>query len=485
MQSIANRFLHRALPHLTALPAWRSVSRSSFISAAMRGEDPELGEFFDYMEKLKNYEKIGVPKDAGTDSDDGFDLGRMRRLLKRLGDPHCRFRAIHIAGTKGKGSTAAFLSSILREEGYRVGTYSSPHLLTIRERISVGSGKPVSAKVLNIFFHEVKECLDESIQLEKGQLTHFEVFTALAFALFSKENVDIAVIEAGLGGARDATNVLTSNNLAVSVITTIGEEHLAALGGSLESIAMAKAGIIKYGCPLVIGGPFDLHIEQILRNQASSMCSPVVSACDPGVQGIVKGFGPVDGRPCQFCDICIQIKKDLDLSIELSNVKLHMLGHHQLQNAITAVCASLCLQNQGWKISNESIYDGLKNTELPGRSQFLSFKEVGDLGLSRVSVLIDGGPPDAFFIFTIAHTEASAKALADTITMAAKGQRLAFVVAMASDKDHVKFARQLLSGLGPEVVVLTELPVGPIAPLSLVDASAAVDIVCPHEWITA
>uniref|UniRef100_A0A1D1ZIP6 Folylpolyglutamate synthase n=1 Tax=Anthurium amnicola TaxID=1678845 RepID=A0A1D1ZIP6_9ARAE len=349
MQSIATGFLRRTPRRLVAACGFRgSASGLSLSSAAMTGEDSEMSEFLDYMERLKNYERIGVPKGAGMDSDDGFDLGRMRRLLNRLGDPQSHFRAIHIAGTKGKGSTAAFLSSILREEGYHVGAYSSPHILTIRERISLGrSGKPVSAKVLNNLFVEVKVHLDESLKLEKGQLTHFEVFTALAFALFAKENVDVAVIEAGLGGARDATNVLSSNDLAVSIITTIGEEHLDALGGSLESIATAKSGIIKCGRPLVIGGPFDLHIEQILRNQASSMCSPVVSACDPGVHGIVKSFGLVDGKPCQFCDICIQVKTDLELFIELSNIKLRMLGHHQLQNAITATCASLCLRNQG------------------------------------------------------------------------------------------------------------------------------------------
>lgn len=254
-------------------------------------EEPEPKEFIDYLDSLKNYEKLGVPKDAGTDSDDGLDLGRMRRLMDRLGNPQSKFKAVHVAGTKGKGSTAAYLSNILRAEGYSVGCYTSPHMMSIRERISLGqSGNPVSTKTLNKLFHMIKPKLDEAIQLENGSLTHFEVLTATAFTLMAEEKVDIAVIEAGLGGARDATNILCSSELAASVITTIGEEHLAALGGSLESIAVAKSGIIKYGRPVVLGGPFLSHVDRILRDKASVMCSPVVSASDAGIRTSIKGL---------------------------------------------------------------------------------------------------------------------------------------------------------------------------------------------------
>lgn len=111
-------------------------------------------------------------------------------------------------------------------------------------------GEPVSAKTLNCLFLHIKKFFDQAMEHENGHISHFEIFTAMAFTLFAQENVDIAVIEAGLGGARDATNTISSSGLAASVITTIGEEHLAALGGSLESIAMAKSGIIKHGCPV-------------------------------------------------------------------------------------------------------------------------------------------------------------------------------------------------------------------------------------------
>ncbi|XP_021616708.1 dihydrofolate synthetase isoform X2 [Manihot esculenta] len=409
-------------------------------------DEPELKDFVDYLDSLKNYEKSGVPKDAGTDSDEGFDLGRMRRLMDRLGNPHAKFKAIHIAGTKGKGSTAAFLSNILRAEGYSVGCYTSPHIMTIRERMSMGKfGEPVSAMVLNCHFHQIRQKLDEAIRLENGCLSHFEVLTAFAFSLFAQENINIAVIEAGLGGARDATNIICSSGLAASVITSIGEEHLMALGGSLESIAMAKAGIIKHGRPLVLGGPFLPHIERILRNKASLMHSPVVSASDSGIRTIIKGLSMCNGRLCQLCDIMIQVEKDFQLFIEISDLKMHMLGSHQLQNAATAACAALCLRNQGWRISDGSIRFGLENTYLLGRSQFLASKEAEVLGLPGATILLDG-----------AHTKESAKALVDTVRMTFPKARMVLVVAMASDKDHLEFARQFLLDKRLEAVFLTE-----------------------------
>ncbi|XP_051116415.1 dihydrofolate synthetase [Andrographis paniculata] len=409
----------------------------------------EMAEFTEYMEKLKNYEKIGVPKGAGTDSSVGFDLDRMRRLLYHLGNPHYKFKAVHIAGTKGKGSTAAFLSSILRAEGYSVGCYSSPHIRTIRERISLGTtGEPVSAAVLNSHFHKIKEYLDKAVELEKGQLSQFEVFTAVAFSLFAEEKVDFGVIEAGLGGARDATNVITASDLAVSVITNVGAEHLAALGGSLENIAAAKSGIIKKGRPLVIGGPFIPHIEHIIRDRALSLCSPVVSASDPGNRSVVKGFSRSGEVPCQLCDIQISIDRDIHLFIELFDVQLRLLGAHQLQNAATATCAALCLRDQGWKVSDASIYAGLELAYLLGRSQFLTNKEAEMLGVRGATILLDG-----------AHTKESAQVLVNMITMAFPNARLVLVVAMAIDKDHFGFAEVLLSAGCLDAVCFTEVDI--------------------------
>ncbi|KAK9178929.1 hypothetical protein WN943_028123 [Citrus x changshan-huyou] len=453
-------------------------SKSCFFSTS--SEEPELMHFMNYLDSLKNFEKSGVPKGAGTDSDDGFDLGRMNRLMDRLGNPHSKFKAVHIAGTKGKGSTAAFLSSILRAEGYSVGCYTSPHIKTIRERMQVGRlNRPVSAKALNCLFHKIKGVLDEAIGLENGCITHFEVLTAMAFALFAQNHVDIAVIEAGLGGARDATNIISSSGLAASVITTIGEEHTAALGGSLETIAMAKSGIIKYGRPLVLGGPFLPHIERILRDEASLMCSQVVSAYDAGIRATINGLSMFNDRPCQSCDIIVQAERDLKLSIELLDVKLCMIGNHQLHNALTATCAALCLRDQGWKISDGSVRAGLEKTCLVGRTQFLTSKQAELLGLPGATILVDG-----------AHTKESAKALVDTIQMTFPHSRLALVVAMAIDKDHLAFAKEFLSGRKLDAVILTEADVAGgkarVTPASLlrdrwIQASEELGIITVHN----
>ncbi|KAJ3701108.1 hypothetical protein LUZ61_004813 [Rhynchospora tenuis] len=412
------------------------------------GDDmAEMPELMDYLERLKNYERIGVPRGAGTESDDGFDLGRMRRLLGRLGDPHTHFKSIHIAGTKGKGSVAAFISNILRKEGYKVGTYTSPHLLTIRERISIGrEGKPVPANLLSNLFQQVKGKIDDSVASENGTLSHFEVFTALAFLVFSHEMVDVAVVEAGLGGARDATNVIRSSELALSIITSIGKEHLEALGGSLQSIAMAKSGIIKEGRPVVIGGPLEPDIELIIRERAQLLDSPVLSTCHPGVNCSLKQYQVDYERPVQICDIGIKMQNDME--IDLRGLKLQMLGNHQLRNAVMATCAALCLRNQGLIISNESIRAGLEQTCLQGRMQFLTKREASAIGADNISLLIDG-----------AHTEASAKGLSEVIKAVHQDYPLALVVAMASDKDHFSFAKQLLSGRKPDVVLLTEVTI--------------------------
>lgn len=196
---------------------------------------------------------------------------------------------------------------------------------------------------------------------------------------------------------------------------------------------------------MVLSGPFLPHIECILRDKALSMSSPVVSASDAGNRSTIKGISMLNGRPCQSCDLVIQVERDFKLFLELLDVKLCMLGSHQLQNAATASCAALCLRNLGWRISDGSIRAGLEHTFLLGRSQFLTSKETEALGLHGATVLLDG-----------AHTKESANALVKTIRMTFQEAPLALVVGMASDKDHVGFAKEFLSGGKIEAVLLTE-----------------------------
>ncbi|MED6160269.1 hypothetical protein PIB30_050011 [Stylosanthes scabra] len=196
---------------------------------------------------------------------------------------------------------------------------------------------------------------------------------------------------------------------------------------------------------LVLGGPFLPHIENIIRDKAASMGSPVVSASDSGNHCTIKRFDVHNGRPCQICDIVIEVEKDLKMSCKLNDVKLQMLGSHQLQNAATATCVALCLLNLGWRISDESMRLGLEGTYLLGRSQFLTSQEAEVLGLTGATILLDG-----------AHTKESAEALMSTLRTAFPEAPLTFIVAMASDKDHTGFAKHILSGVHVEAVILTE-----------------------------
>lgn len=421
------------------------VSARSLAKAGDQGEGAL--DVMEFLDSLKNYEKLGVPKGAGTESLDGFDLTRMRRLLVALGDPLSKYPVIHIAGTKGKGSTATFISNILRAQGYCVGSYTSPHIMSIHERIVAGKTEdPITPSSFQSLFQDNRNIIEAAISAEQGSLTYFEVLTALAFQYFAAVNVDIAVVEAGLGGARDATNVISPSGLAVAVITNIGKEHLEALGGSIESISLAKSGIIKQGRPVVLGGPLDSRSEEIICKVASSKSSTVIRAFGKGMNYKVGDVKLKANGVFQCCDISVNSTSQ-DVSppwkLDRKSLELQMMGFHQLDNALTAICTTLCLRNQGWRVHENSIWSGLEQTFVAGR--FHVIPKAIKLGCGDLTLVLDG-----------AHTASSAKALASTLKMVFSSESLALVIAMASDKDHYEFCAQLLSGSIPKVVVATE-----------------------------
>ncbi|KAG0614845.1 hypothetical protein M758_6G208300, partial [Ceratodon purpureus] len=363
-------------------------------------------------------------------------------------------QVVHVAGTKGKGSTVSFISSILRAAGLSVGTYTSPHVTSIRERISAGnSGEPVSAISLRKLMTDVQAIIDEAVAAESSSPTHFEVLTALAFTHFAREKVNVAVVETGLGGARDATNVISAEGLGVAVIVGIGCEHLAALGGTLESIALAKAGIIKENRPVIVGPQRDSRVYDIIEKVAAAKGAPLIAVSRSVVKFKTGILFTCTGHPYQFCDMLIQHPpgpefEALQKEWKLGNVKLRALGAHQQDNALTAVSAVLALRSQGWQISDSAIRIGLENTEIPGRFQVVGSDSSKALGCHSARLILDG-----------AHTEESAMALAKTLRDGFPSARLAFVVAMASDKDHHSFARALLTEAKPNLVVTTRVPV--------------------------
>ncbi|TKJ17260.1 bifunctional folylpolyglutamate synthase/dihydrofolate synthase [Candidatus Woesearchaeota archaeon B3_Woes] len=253
----------------------------------------------------------------------GMKLGlkNIRDLMDHLGNPQNDFKSIHVAGTNGKGSVCSFLSSILEKEGYKVGVYTSPHLVSFRERIKI-NGKKIERKEISSLLSKIKPFVKDH--------TFFEVVTALAFLYFKKKKVDIVLVEVGLGGRLDATNVITPE---VSVITNIGLEHTEHLGDTLEKIAFEKSGIVKQNIPLV-----------------------TLSDC--------KGLNVLK-KTCKLEKCKLHLVKPKKLKISLK-------GNFQHQNASLALGVVDVLREKGYKISNKSVVDGLMNAKWPGRFEFVN-----------------------------------------------------------------------------------------------------------------
>ena len=280
-------------------------------------------ETLDYLfSKLPMYQRNGAAAYKE-------DIGNITIASKHLGNPHRKFKSIHIAGTNGKGSVAHMIASVMQESSYKVGLYTSPHLKDFRERIKI-NGEMISEENMIKFVKENKLLFDNM------ELSFFEYTVAMAFNYFAKEKVDISIIETGLGGRLDSTNII---NPELSIITNIGLDHTNLLGDSLEKIALEKAGIIKNNIPLIIGRK-QKEITEIFRNTAEQKNTTLI-----------------------YSDAQKKYKTDL-------------LGEYQKENIDTAVTAINELQKQNWKITEENIKSGLlrivKNTSLSGRWQILN-----------------------------------------------------------------------------------------------------------------
>ncbi|MBI4188745.1 MAG: bifunctional folylpolyglutamate synthase/dihydrofolate synthase, partial [Chloroflexi bacterium] len=304
----------------------------------------------DYIYSFIDYEREPGARDASR-----YDLRRVEELLARLGNPHLKAKTVHIAGTKGKGSVAAMIASVLTASGYTTGLNTSPHLHVFNERIRVDD-RLISDEELVALVAKIKpEVKAVNEKATYGKLTTFEVITALAFAYFEQKDTDFRVIEVGLGGRVDATNVVRPD---VCVITSISYDHMEVLGNTLTSIATEKAGIIKPNCVVVSSLQAEeaaAVIEQTCRNRQAKLV---------GVGGDVTwqslGFD-ADQQS-------LRVKGRLG-SYELS---IPLLGRHQLDNAATAVAALEVLIEKGFAISGESMAKGLAQVNWPGRLQVLS-----------------------------------------------------------------------------------------------------------------
>lgn len=339
-------------------------------------------------------------------------LSNTQKLMDLLGDPHRKFRAIHVAGTNGKGSTAAFLASMLQAAGYCVGLYSSPHLVSFTERIRINTIPIPEARVVALAQRVRDACsAATAISQEPFQPTFFEVTTALAFAYFADEKVDFGVIETGMGGRFDATNVVTP---LVSIITNIDIEHTEYLGNTLEQIASEKAGIIKSSVPVVTGAVQPEAVSVIECTAAAERSPLYCLSRDFMTTNITSGQDQVfDYR---------------GLACSLPGLRISLLGRHQVDNAACALAAVECLRSAGVAISEAALRRGLAEARWDGRMERVA---------QRPDIYLDG-----------AHNPASAKRLAETIQqMRSAYQRVILVIGILRDKD----CQGILSELVPSV----------------------------------
>jgi dihydrofolate synthase/folylpolyglutamate synthase len=297
-------------------------------------------------------------------------LERITRLLETLGNPQESYPTLHIAGTNGKGSTSAMLTSVLVAAGRKVGTTISPHLVEPRERIQI-NGRPIRAALFADAVFVLKAHLERLDWPAEEWPTYFEFLVAMAFQVFQQEGVTAAVIEVGLGGRLDGTNVL--KHPTASVITHIGFDHMERLGHTLDAIAREKAGIIKPGCPLIIGPDLHPEAKRAILEVANERGAKVIEA---------------NSRPLACIGnenpLAIQKIYDSHRGIELH---LPLPGLYQRQNLATVLTVVDLLRSQGWEISTPAVLVGLANTRWPARMQWLADRRI----------LIDGSHnPDGF-----------------------------------------------------------------------------------------
>lgn len=274
-------------------------------------------------------------------------LERTRELLDRMGDPQKKLQFIHIAGTNGKGSTAAMLASVLQKAGKKVGLYTSPYIFKFHERMQV-NGEAISDEMLS-------SCTEFVKPLAEGMDDHpteFELVTAIAMEYFAREKVDIVVLEAGMGGELDSTNVIDAPIAAV--ITNIGLDHTEYLGDTLEAIARTKAGIVKKGCACVLY-PCKKSVERVVQHRCDEENAVLLI---PDGEKIVPVSRNLEGQTFHYGTL-----KDL---------KIGLLGRHQLMNAAMVLTVVSVLKGKGWNISTQAVREGLAETKWPGRFEVLS-----------------------------------------------------------------------------------------------------------------
>ncbi len=357
-------------------------------------------EAMEYIQDLKN---AGIV--LGLDS--------MRELLKRLGNPQDDLKFVHIAGTNGKGSVLTFVSSVLQCAGYKVGCYSSPQVFDYKEIWRINS-KPITQSGLCKYLEQVKTASDEMVREGLNRPTSFEAETAVAFLYFADKKCDIVVLETGLGGKLDATNIVT--NTLAAVFTAISMDHTDKLGKTLAEITVQKAGIIKNGC-YVITTAQEPECMKVLSAAAKTAKSRFITA-DAGRAGkITYGF-----------------KKQTFSYDKYKNIAISMAGNYQIENAIVAIEVIRALAKSGFSVKEEDLRKGLLEAVWPGRMQ-----QIG----TRPTFIIDG-----------AHNPGAATVFAQSVKTYFPEKRIIYIMGMLRDKDCEKVV-ELTAKLAEHIITIT------------------------------
>jgi dihydrofolate synthase/folylpolyglutamate synthase len=386
-------------------------------AAAITGGINSYAKALRFLASLSDYERLRIVRYTTQN----FDLDRMRNLLKKLGNPQDQFRSVHIAGTKGKGSTAAMTAAMLQASGYKVGLYTSPHLIDIRERICI-DGEMVSQAE----FARLTKLAEPIIAKAKPTPTYFDVLTAIAFKHFAEQKVDIAVIETGLGGRLDSTNVLKPE---VTAITSISKDHMAQLGPTLGHIATEKAGIFKPGVPAVTVIQ-DPEVEAALKKVADKVGAPL----------------DITGKSIEFSyrfeatrmlgphnRVCLTTP-----NTRFEHLAVPLVGEHQAINCGLALSIIDKLKSRGIAINDSRAMEGLAKVTIPGRMEMVS---------NTPRVLVDG-----------AHNGASVDALMKAIGQHIPCDSIVVIFGCCGDKDIPGMLQRITSGADKVIFTKVDNP---------------------------
>ena len=336
----------------------------------------------------------------------------IKKLLNLMGNPQDKLKFIHIAGTNGKGSTVAMITSVLKSAGYKAGMYVSPHIINFRERIQINF-EMITKENLAKITEKVKKYSDKLIK-ENIYITYFEFITAMAFQYFYEEKCDIAVIETGIGGKEDATNVI--NNTLVSVITSVSIDHTDILGDTLEEIAEHKCGIIKENSAVVSYPKQDKKVLDLIYKVAEDRNSLVIV---PDTENIIYDKN-------QYC-----LDKTI-VNYENTEIKIPFIGEHQIYNFAVVTGIVKALEKYNFKINNKNLKEGVESTSFPVRTEILRHKPL---------IIVDG-----------AHNKSGAEALKNVILSFNKHTKV--IMGMFKDKDF-KSAVEIISSVADEFVAVT------------------------------